>query len=178
MRGAPSVDEDGSTTEQVVRRPRRFRRFATAVLVIAGCVLAPLSVLALWTKTTVLDTSNYVATVSPLAQNHDIQDAIATRVTSRVMSQHAVVSRLEDALPPRLARNASNLRPTVESLVHDAVLKIVSSAQFANVWDTANRRLQPQLVAAFTGETKRGASTMTEPSRSTCHRSPNVCAHG
>lgn len=152
------MNDDESTTDQVARRPHRFRRFATVVLVVVGCVLAPVSVLALWTKTTVLDTSNYVATVSPLAKNEDIRQAIATRVTNRVMSQGEVVSRLEAAVPPRLAGKASNLRSIVESLVHEAALKIVSSDQFATLWDEANRRVQPQVVAAFTGTTKRGAS--------------------
>ena len=138
-------------------RRRRLRRFATVVLVIAACVLAPLSVLALWTKTTVLDTANYVAAVSPLARNRDIQEAAATRVTKRVASQGNLASRVEKLLPPRLAAKA-NRRAAAESVVHEAALRIVSSEQFAKLWDEANRRIQPQLVAALTGETTRGVS--------------------
>ena len=87
----------------------RVRRVFTALLVIVACVLAPLSVLALWAKTTVLDTSNYVSTVAPLANNSDIQEAAATRITQRIMSEKDVVSQLEDKIPPRIAKRLPNL---------------------------------------------------------------------
>jgi hypothetical protein len=68
------------------------------------------------------------------------------------------VQKLEAQLPPRLRAKVSHLPTKVESVVHAAALEVVSSEQFANVWDEANRRVQPQVVAAFTGKTKRGAS--------------------
>ena len=59
-------------------RMPRWRRVLVALLVVLGCVLAPLSVLSVWMKSTVLDTNAYVSTVAPLAQNSDVQNAIAT----------------------------------------------------------------------------------------------------
>ena len=45
----------------------RGRTIAVALLLIVACVLAPLSVLAVWTKNTLLDSDEYVSTVAPLA---------------------------------------------------------------------------------------------------------------
>ena len=48
--------------------PVGAQRVLVAVLVIIGCVLAPLSLVAVWTRNTLLDTDNYVSTVAPLAR--------------------------------------------------------------------------------------------------------------
>ncbi len=51
------------------------RRLA-ALLIVAGCVLAPVSVLAVWTANQVSDTSKYVANVAPLIKDPAIQNAL------------------------------------------------------------------------------------------------------
>jgi hypothetical protein len=131
----------------------RGRAIGSAVLIVIGCVLAPISVLTVWAKTTVLDTGTYVATVAPLATKQDVRDAIATRVTKRVMQSNDIVDQLKSKLPPRVAARAPAARGAVESRVHTIALKLVSSPQFAQLWERANRRVQPQVVAALTGNT-------------------------
>lgn len=131
----------------------RVRRVFTALLVIVACVLAPLSVLALWAKTTVLDTDNYVAAVAPLASNQDIQEAVATRITDQIMSQQDLVDQLEGKLPKRISQRLPNLQDAAQQFVYEASLKFVSSPQFEKLWEGANRRVQVQVVAALTGDT-------------------------
>jgi len=141
------------TVESGKPRGGRARAIFSAVLIVIGCVLAPISALTLWAKTTLLDTDNYVSTVAPLATNEDIRDAIATRVTRRVMDSTDLVDQLEEKLPPRLAATAASARAAVEDRVHTIALKLVSAPQFAELWERANRRVQPQVVAALTGDT-------------------------
>jgi hypothetical protein len=131
----------------------RVRRIFTALLVIVACVLAPLSVLALWAKTTVLDTDNYVAAVAPLASNQDIQEAVASRITDQIMSQQDLVDQLEGKLPKRISQRLPNLQDAAQQFVYEASLKFVSSPQFEKLWEGANRRVQVQVVAALTGDT-------------------------
>src|SRR4051812_10091938 len=71
---ADAGDTGGTEVAPAKESRHRGRRIATVVLVILGCVLAPVSVLALWAKTTLLDTDQYVETVAPLATNQDIID--------------------------------------------------------------------------------------------------------
>jgi hypothetical protein len=144
-----SREEQGDSS----RGGGRGRAICSAVLIVIGCVLAPISVLTVWAKTTVLDTGTYVATVAPLATNQDVREAIATRVTKRVMNSSELVEQLKAKLPPRVAARASSARPAIEARVHAIALKVVSSPQFAQLWERANRRAQPQLVAALTGNT-------------------------
>ena len=141
--------EVGTTTGS--GRHHRVRSSFAALLVILACVLAPLSVLALWAKTTVLDTDNYVSTVAPLANNSDIQEAAATRITQRIMSQADVISQLESKIPPRIAKRLPNVHDAAQAFVYEAALKLVSSPKFETLWEQANRRVQPQVVAALTG---------------------------
>ena len=53
----------------------RWRRILCGVLVVLGCVLAPLSIHSVWIYNTLLNTDQYVATVGPLAKNPEVQDA-------------------------------------------------------------------------------------------------------
>ena len=72
---------DGDTTGEKTKAPR-WRRIVGALLVVIGCLLVPLSLSAVWVRNTLLDTDNYVSTVGPLADNADVQHAIANRVTA------------------------------------------------------------------------------------------------
>src|SRR5687768_8797353 len=64
-------------------RPRRqrWRSVVATLLIVIGCILAPISVVAVWTKNLVTDTDRYVATVAPLASDPAIQNAVADRIT-------------------------------------------------------------------------------------------------
>ena len=59
-------------------RPRRqrWRSVVATLLIVIGCILAPISVVAVWTKNLVTDTDRYVATVQPLASDPAIQSAV------------------------------------------------------------------------------------------------------
>jgi len=136
-------------------RPGRLRRFFCALLVVVGCVLAPISLIAVWTNSTVLNTDNYVAAVAPLAHNPDIQNAGANRITTRIMQKTDVAKRLQDALPGPVKRAAPAMTAALQQVVHDAALKLMQSDQFATIWESANRRVHDQVVAALTGSTSR-----------------------
>jgi len=150
-----SSEADNGPDHAAAARPGRLRRALVAALVILGCVLATLSLLAIWTDQTLFDTDNYVAAVAPLAKNHDIQEAGATRITNRILQNTDLTTRLEDALPARAKKAAPAMTSALGQVVHDAALRLLSSDQFAKIWESANRRVQPQVVAALTGSTSR-----------------------
>jgi len=142
-----------STQTQVEpkRPPGRARRAFVAILVIVGCVLAPLSLFAVWTRNTVLDTDQYVSTVAPLATNPKVIDAAATGVTNRVMGATDIEARLAESLPPRAAKAAPAMTAAIRNVVYDGASKILGSRQFAQIWKDINRRAHAQVVAALTG---------------------------
>jgi hypothetical protein len=144
---------------------QRWRTVVATLLIVVACVLAPLSVVAIWTRNQVTNTDRYVATVSPLASDPAIQQAIADQITAQVFTyldvqglttQAAEALAQRGNLPPRLADQlqafAIPIANGVQSFTHQQVGKIVQSPAFADAWVQANRAAHAELVKALTGE--------------------------
>src|SRR6266516_116296 len=74
-------------------RPRQARRHrfswrtpVASLLIILGCVLAPVSVVAVWTANQVSDTSKYVANVAPLIKDPAIHNALTNKLTTEIVT--------------------------------------------------------------------------------------------
>ena len=143
---------------------QRWRTVVAALLIVVGCVLAPLSVVAVWTRNQVTDTDRYVATVTPLASDPAIQNAIADQITAQVftyidikgLTTQAVDALAGRGLSPDLADQlqafAVPIANGVQSFTRSQVAKVVESDAFADAWVQANRVAHEQLVKALTGE--------------------------
>ncbi|MEU9345559.1 hypothetical protein AB0D74_30580 [Streptomyces sp. NPDC048278] len=142
------------------RPPRhRGRSLLAVVLVVVGCLLAPLAVVASWAADQVGDTDRYVSTVAPLASDADVQNAVANRATDALMSHLDLPALLADVAPadrPRLqqalgGRLGDALEGAVRSFVHDKAREVAASEAFRTVWTDANRRIHSSLDKALTG---------------------------
>ena len=143
---------------------QRWRTIVATLLIVIGCVLAPLSVAAVWTRNQVTNTDRYVATVSPLADDPAIQSAVADQITAQVfnyidvqgLTNQAVDVLAEQGLTPVLADQlralAVPIANGVQSFTRSQVGKVVESDAFADAWVQANRVAHQELVAALTGE--------------------------
>ncbi|MEU5281903.1 hypothetical protein AB0G87_36450 [Streptomyces asoensis] len=136
----------------------RVRSVVAVVLIVLGCVLAPLGVVAAWTSSIVGDTDRYVDTVRPLAADKDIQNAAANRVTNALMERLDLTALLQDAAPaqrPLLEKALGKLGPSLEnavrSFVHDKAQAVVASDAFQTIWVDANRRIHSAVDKALTG---------------------------
>ena len=97
--------EPGSPPGKPVRRRRGWRTPVAALLIILGCVLAPLSVVAVWTANQVSDTNRYVANVTPLIKDPAIQHALTDKITNEIVAQINVPG-LTPSRPPSCPRRA------------------------------------------------------------------------
>lgn len=148
-----------TTATSPAERPYgRGRRIIVALLLIVACVLAPLSVLAVWTRTTLLDSDEYVSTVAPLAKNEAIIDAAAANITAALVSETDVEAKVKEALPPRAEFIAPAVASSLETVVNDLAVRVLSSDRFQAVWERANRRAHDQVVDVLTGN---GGRTIT-----------------
>jgi hypothetical protein len=149
---------------------QRWRTIVASLLIVVACVLAPLSLVAVWTRNQVTNTDRYVATVTPLADDPAIQNAIADQITAQVFTYidvKGLTTQTLDALasrglPPRLADQLDALAVPIANGVQDftrtQVGKIVQSQAFADAWVQANRAAHEALVKALTGQ---GDGTVT-----------------
>ncbi|NUR61699.1 MAG: hypothetical protein HOV87_24020 [Catenulispora sp.] len=146
------------------REHHRVRTFFATLLVVLASVLALLSVVSVWAADTITDTDRFVATLSPLAKNPEVQDGVSNRITNLALDQidiDSVVKQLQQAasssnLPPQTAALLSKLNGPIESglksVVGTVVDKVVSSDQFATVWNNALRKAHAAFVKALTGK--------------------------
>jgi hypothetical protein len=143
---------------------QRWRSVVATLLIVLACVLAPLSVVAVWTRNQVTNSDRYVQTVTPLASDPAIQNAIADQITAQVfnyidiqgLTSQALAALSERGLAPALADQlqalAGPIANGVQSFTRDQVGKVVQSDAFANAWVQANRTAHAELVKALTGE--------------------------
>jgi hypothetical protein len=143
---------------------QRWRTIVASLCIVVACVLAPLSVVAVWTRNQVTNTDRYIATVSPLASDPAIQAAIADQITAQVfnyldiqgLTTQAVEALAGRGLPPELATQLEALAVPiangVRSFTRSQVGNVVASDAFADAWVQANRVAHAELVAALTGE--------------------------
>lgn len=147
-------------------RGSRWRSFWSAVLIVLACILAPLSVVAVWAKSEVTDTERYVATVSPLAADPAIQQAVSDRVTQEVLSYIDVPALTQQAIDAISANRDLKPRQTaaleslggaldsgIEGFVGDEVTKIVESDFFDAAWAEANTRAHTRINQVLAGDT-------------------------
>jgi hypothetical protein len=130
----------------------RWRRALVAVLVVLGCIFAPLSILGVWVHGTLLDTDRYVATVGPLADDPGVQQAVANRVTTAIVENSNVQKRIKDALPSKASFIVPYITSGLQDFVHTAALKVVESDQFSELWKEVNRRTHARVVALLEGK--------------------------
>jgi hypothetical protein len=151
------------------RRRVGWRAPVATLLIVLGCLLAPLSVLGIWTANQVSDTNRYVATVAPLIQDPAIQHALTDKITSRIVAEidvpalaNQTAAQLNQRGLPRAATLLQNfsgsITGAVQGFVHNGVARIITSPAMANAWVQANRTAHQQLVAALSG---RGSTAIT-----------------
>jgi hypothetical protein len=132
------------------------------VLIVAGCALAPVSVLAVWTANQVFDTGRYVANMAPLIKDPAIQNALTGKLTSQIVTQidvkrltSQVAAGLSHKGLPRVAGPvhsfSGSLASEVQGFVHSTIHKIITGPRMAKAWTQVNRVAHQALVAALSG---------------------------
>jgi hypothetical protein len=167
------LDRLRAEVTELRRGPRRrisWRTPVSALLIVIGCVLAPLSVVGVWTANQVSDTNRYIANIEPLIHDPAIQNALTDKVTTQITSHLNVTGVVNQAATlltskglPRVGGLLKTFGPALSSAVtgyiHSFVHKIVTSPQFANAWIQVNTVAHQTLVKALSGQN--GAITVS-----------------
>jgi len=152
--------------EQSDKPPRRrvsWRTPVSALLIVIGCVLAPVAVVGVWTANQVSDTNRYIANIEPLIHDPAIQNALTDKVTTAITTHLNVTGYTNQAAGfltskglPRVGTLLKTFGPAISSAVagyiHNTVHKIVTSDRFANAWIEVNRVAHQTLVQALSGQ--------------------------
>jgi hypothetical protein len=140
------------------------------LLIVLGCVLAPISVIAVWSANQVSNTDRYVANVSPLIREPAIRNAVTDKISTAISNQidvrhltNTVAAQLSHRGLARLGALLSSLSGSIASgvngFIHSAVAKIIASSRVQRLWIRGNRIVHEQLVLALSG--KKSAITVS-----------------
>ncbi len=148
--------------------PGRRRRFSwrapvAIVLIVLGCVLAPVAVLGVWAGNEVSDTGRWVATVEPLIHDPAIQSVLTDRITNEITNQLNLTGTINQAAAdlnsnglPRVSSVLTTFGPQISSAVtgfiHSTVQRIISSAAVAKLWVQVNTVAHQAVVQVLSGE--------------------------
>jgi hypothetical protein len=90
--------------------------------------------------------------VSPLADDADIQAAVATRAVDALFSQVDVSQKISNALPKRAKFLGDTIAAQAEGYAVDLTEKLLATDQFHALWDNMNRVAHQQLVSVLKDE--------------------------
>ncbi len=154
----PSAPTSPVDTAPSVHPRSRGRSIAAVVCVVLAGLLTTPAAVAFWGQRTLNDTQRYVATVDPLVASPEVQDVIATKVTTAIEKQVDIEAILNDVFAgvitdrPRLERLVGPLAAAVNGLIDREVRAFIASDEFADLWERANTRAQQALHRVLTGE--------------------------
>jgi hypothetical protein len=145
------------------KRKLGWREPVSVLLIVLGCVLAPISVLGVWTANQVSNTDAYVANVAPLIHQPAVQGALTDRISTAVSHEIDVQAITKQAARQLSARGLTRLGALISNfsgsiasgvngLIHTVVGKIVTRPFVARIWVHANRLAHTQLVRALSGK--------------------------
>lgn len=145
------------------RRHLSWRTPVALVLIVAGCLLAPVAVLGVWTANQVSDTSRYVANVEPLIHDPAVQNALTDKITNEITSRIDVTGTVNQASQQLTSQGLTRvggllktfgpqISSSVTGFIHSTVHTVISSQQFANAWIQVNTVAHAQIVKALSGQ--------------------------
>ncbi|HXY93009.1 MAG TPA: hypothetical protein VEP49_11070 [Acidimicrobiia bacterium] len=146
---APTVDAPAGAGP--AKLPR-WRRILVGVLVVLVCILTPITIMGVWLRNTVLHTDQFVDTLSPLASDPAVQQAVANRLTNTLIDDTDLEARIKKALPTRAKAAAPFILGGAEQVVHDAALRVVQSDKFASLWEKMLRVTHTQVIGLLEGK--------------------------
>ncbi len=149
--------------EKARRRRLGWRAPVATVLIVIGCLLAPVSVLGVWAANQVSNTDRYVANIEPLIHEPAIQNALTDKITIQITKHLNVVGFANQAATALTSRGlprvgtllktfAPSLASAIAGFIHTQVHKIVTSPAIANAWIQVNRVAHAQLVKVLSGQ--------------------------
>jgi hypothetical protein len=129
----------------------QFRRASSGLLLVLGCGLVALSLVAVWLRATLLDTDRYVSTVAPIAEQPEVQRAVALKIEDAIYSRVDFAALAREVLPERADVLAPAIERGAQSVISDRVRDFTASERFQELWVEANRRAHTRVVELLTG---------------------------
>ena len=152
------------------RRHFSWRTPVSIVLIVLGCILAPVAVLGVWAGNEVSDTGRWVATVEPLIHDPAIQNALTDKITKEITSQLNLTGTINQAsaqlnskgltrISSLLTTFGPQIASAVTGFIHSTVRTVITSPAVAKIWVQVNTVAHQALVKVLSGQGNGAIST-------------------
>ncbi len=125
---------------------RKLQAITSWVLVVLGCTMLSTFAIVRWTEQQVLNTNNWVATMSELPKNEAVAHSIGVKVVDGIFEKADLTQSLQEVLPERVAFLAPTISGFLRTRANDLATKIIMSNKFDQLWSDANRTAHENLV--------------------------------
>ena len=167
---AVTAELESQGTGKARRRHMSWRTPVSLVLIIIGCILAPVAVIGVWAGNEVSNTGRYVATVEPLIHDPAIQNVLADRITTQITSRLNITGTINQAAAqlntrglPKISSLLTQFSPQITSsvtgFIHSTVHSVVSSPAAATAWVQVNTVAHQAVVKVLSGQGNGAIST-------------------
>jgi hypothetical protein len=167
---AVTAELDSQGTGKARRRHMSWRTPVSLVLIIIGCILAPVAVIGVWAGNEVSNTGRYVATVEPLIHDPAIQNVLADRITTQITSRLNITGTINQAAAqlntrglPKISSLLTQFSPQITSsvtgFIHSTVHTVISSPAAATAWVQVNTVAHQAVVKVLSGQGNGAIST-------------------
>jgi len=147
------LDVDNVQNEPEVSRYTIGPNWLPGALVVIASFLAVLGATSMWVWAQALDTDDWVQTSSDLLAEDEVTESLSTYLVDELYANVDVPSAVDDLLPEELSGASDQIAAALQSRVIDVVDRLLSSDQFAKLWETANREMHERFVAIVTNDT-------------------------
>ncbi len=159
MAAGPTNGASATYVQSPVTRKRwRARSYVSLALFIVATLLTPIAVIGHWGHQTIANPEQYISTVAPLAEDPEIQQAVADVVSEAIIEQvdtGNLASGLLGAFIPneRLSDLLSGpIKVGIDGLIRGGVDRFVTSSAFQEAWVKINEAAQRGFIAALSGD--------------------------
>src|SRR6185436_8392165 len=142
---APAKPEKGS----------RRRRIGVTTLVVLGALCIFISTLSIWIRDVALDPDEWANTSSQVLQSEDVRNVLSVYIVDQTFATSDAEARLEETLPEQLKPLAGPLSAQLRGVAYDAVARALERPRIQELWRSANRAVNAQLVDLLEGNTER-----------------------
>lgn len=129
-----------SQAEPSASAPRisRKRLWGIRALVVLGCILLLVTVLALWVDRLALQTETWADTSEQLLEQEEVQQALGAYITDQLYARVDVQGELESVLPENLDPLAGVAAAGLRDYVQRATTELLGRPRVIAAWRTAN----------------------------------------
>ena len=124
------------------------------MLLTVTTVLLVVAIVSIWANRQLLNADNWSSTSTSLLQNSAIRTATANYLVDQLYANVDVASKIDDALPPRLAPLAAPIAGALRNAAVQGTELALSRPVVQNAWRTVNRAAALQLIAIVNGGTR------------------------